>query len=201
MPQKCLCSGPFQTFTCVSLHQAVDPYLLSNNLLYNKPGYISVSLSRENCFSKGSGDLCCMVRSTGGNSELVICIWKWKKRKWSHSVVSDYLRPMDCSLPGSSVHGIFQAVVLEWIAISFSRGSSQPRDQTPVSRIVDRRFTVWATRKVDLHLKYWSTCGTVLLTPRLVSELSWMTGHAEVWFVWENPTHLVSEMLGVWVEK
>ena len=36
--------------------------------------------------------------------------------------------PMDCSLPGSSVRGIFQAKVLEWIAISFSRGSSQPRD-------------------------------------------------------------------------
>ena len=50
---------------------------------------------------------------------------------------------MDCSLPGSSVHGIFQAVVLEWIAISFSRGSSQPRDQTRVSCIVDRRFTSW----------------------------------------------------------
>ena len=50
--------------------------------------------------------------------------------------------PMDCSLPGSSVHGIFQAIVLEWIAISFSRGSSRPRDLTRVSRIVDRRFTV-----------------------------------------------------------
>ena len=50
--------------------------------------------------------------------------------------------PMDCSLPGSSVHGIFQARVLEWIAISFSRGSSQPKDRTQVSRIVDRRFTV-----------------------------------------------------------
>ena len=55
---------------------------------------------------------------------------------------------MDCSLPGSSVHGIFQAIVLEWIAISFSRGSSQPRDQTQVSRIVDRHFTIWATREV-----------------------------------------------------
>ena len=50
--------------------------------------------------------------------------------------------PMNCSLPGSSVHGIFQAIVLEWIAISFSRGSSQPRDRTPVSHIVDRRFTI-----------------------------------------------------------
>ena len=52
------------------------------------------------------------------------------------------------SLPGSSVHGIFQAIVLEWIAISFSRGSSQPRDRIQVSRIVDRCFTVWATREV-----------------------------------------------------
>ena len=56
--------------------------------------------------------------------------------------------PMDCSLPGSSVHGIFQAIALEWIAISFSRGSSQPRDWTRVSRILDRRFTFWATREV-----------------------------------------------------
>ena len=49
---------------------------------------------------------------------------------------------MDCSLPGSSVHGIFQAIVLEWIAISFSKESSQPRDRTRVSHIVDRRFTI-----------------------------------------------------------
>ena len=56
--------------------------------------------------------------------------------------------PMDCSLPGSSVHGIFKARVLEWVAISFSRGSSQPRDQTQVSWVVGRRFTIWATREV-----------------------------------------------------
>ena len=41
--------------------------------------------------------------------------------------------PMYCSLPGSFVHGILQARILEWIAIPFSRESSQPRDQTPVS--------------------------------------------------------------------
>ena len=52
--------------------------------------------------------------------------------KWSCSVVSTLCDPMDCSLPGSSVHGIFQARILEWIAISFSRGSSQPRDRTRV---------------------------------------------------------------------
>ena len=49
--------------------------------------------------------------------------------------------PMVCSLPGSSLHRILQARVLEWIAISFSRGSSQPRNQTWVSYIADRFFT------------------------------------------------------------
>ena len=53
--------------------------------------------------------------------------------------------PIDCSLSVSSVHGIFQARVPEWGAIAFSRGSSWPRDQTWVSHIVGRCFTVWAT--------------------------------------------------------
>ena len=52
--------------------------------------------------------------------------------------------PLDCSLPGSSVHGIFQAKILEWVAISFSKGSFPPRDQTQVSRIEGRFFTIWA---------------------------------------------------------
>ena len=55
--------------------------------------------------------------------------------------------PMDCSLPGSSIHGIFRARVLEWVASSFSRRSSWPRDWTWVSRIVGKCFTVWATRQ------------------------------------------------------
>ena len=54
--------------------------------------------------------------------------------------------PVDCSLPSSSVHGIFQARILEWVAIFFSRRSSWPKDWTLVSHIVGRRFTVWATR-------------------------------------------------------
>ena len=55
---------------------------------------------------------------------------------------------MDCSLPGSSVHGIFQARILEWVAISFSRRSSWSRDRTWVSHLVGKHFTVWATIKV-----------------------------------------------------
>ena len=62
--------------------------------------------------------------------------------------MSDSCDPVDCSLPGFSVHGIFQARVLEWVAISFSRRSSRPRNWIWVSRIVGRRFTVWATREV-----------------------------------------------------
>ena len=50
--------------------------------------------------------------------------------------------PMDCSLPDFSAHGILQARILEWVAISFSRGSSQPRDQTQVSCIAGRFFTI-----------------------------------------------------------
>ena len=51
----------------------------------------------------------------------------------SHSVVSDSVTPMDCSPPGSSVHGILQARILQWVAMPSSRGSSWPRDQTHVS--------------------------------------------------------------------
>ena len=56
-----------------------------------------------------------------------------------------FATPMDCSLPGFSIHGIFQARVLELVAICFSRGTSQPRDRTQVSCIAGRHFTLWAT--------------------------------------------------------
>ena len=57
--------------------------------------------------------------------------------------------PMDCSSPGSSVHGILQTRILEQIVIPFSRGSSWPRDRTQASCIAGRFFTTWATR--ELH--------------------------------------------------
>ena len=60
----------------------------------------------------------------------------------------------DCSLPGFSVHGIFQARILEWVAISFSSVSSQPRKQTWVSCIEGRFFTNWATREARLALLF-----------------------------------------------
>ena len=54
--------------------------------------------------------------------------------------------PMDYSPPVSSVQGILQARILEWVAVSYSRELSQPRDRTWVSHIVGRFFTIWATR-------------------------------------------------------
>ena len=71
---------------------------------------------------------------------------------YSHPTLCD---TMDGSLPDSSVHGIPQARILEGVAIPFSRGSSQHRDQTQVSCIVGRHFTVWATREVTgMYLVY-----------------------------------------------
>ena len=55
--------------------------------------------------------------------------------------MSNSLGPMDCRPPGSSIRGIVQARVLEWVTISFSRGSSRPRDQSPVPQIVAMRET------------------------------------------------------------
>ena len=59
---------------------------------------------------------------------------------------------VDCSLPGSSIHGVLQAIIPEWVAISFSRESSQPRDWTQVSLIAGRCLTLWATREAWFHL-------------------------------------------------
>ena len=69
---------------------------------------------------------------------------KSEKESVSQSVGSNSLRPC---LPGFSAHGILQARILEWVAISFSRGSFQPRNQTWVSCISDRFFTIWRTQE------------------------------------------------------
>ena len=63
------------------------------------------------------------------------------------------LCPTLCSLVDYSVHGILQARVLEWVAFSFSVGSSQPRDRTQVSHIAGGFFTSWTTREAQ---EYWS---------------------------------------------
>ena len=64
------------------------------------------------------------------------------------------LRPISCSLPGFSVHGISQTRILKWVAISFSQGSSQPRDQTRISCIAGRFFTAKLPGKPSYPLRW-----------------------------------------------
>ena len=66
-----------------------------------------------------------------------------------------FCNPMNSSLPGFFVHGMFQARILEWVAIPFSRKSSRPRDQTRVSHIAGRHFTLWATRETLVKADTW----------------------------------------------
>ena len=80
------------------------------------------------------------------NDSTVWGLNNWKKEKELVAELCLILRdPIYYSLPGFFIHGIFQARILEWVAISFSRGSSWPRDQTQVSCIAGRFFTIWAT--------------------------------------------------------
>ena len=77
--------------------------------------------------------------------------------------------PRDCSPPGSSVLGIFQARILKWVAIPFSKGFLQPRDRTQVSCIAGRYFTPWATREAPREAEglwqIWHLTGPVYNRP------------------------------------
>ena len=76
--------------------------------------------------------------------KLDICVYEVKvKVAQSHLTLCDSM--------GYTVHGILQARILDWVTFPFSRGSSQPRDQTQVSRIAGRFFTSWATREAQLN--------------------------------------------------
>ena len=83
----------------------------------------------------------------------------------SHSVVSNSLWPPDCSLPGSSVCGIFQPRILEWVAMLTSRGSSPLRDRTQVSHIAGGFFNIWVTR--EAHILYIAACICQSQSPNL----------------------------------
>ena len=104
------------------------------------------SFCKDNNFLKCFSKCFCLI------TEIHACMYKYNWQNESEVTQScpTLCEPMDCSLPGSSVHGVFQARVLEWVAISLSRASSRPRDWTWVSCTVGRCFTIWATRE-DTH--------------------------------------------------
>ena len=98
-------------------------------------------------------DFCCLVRK--------LCIWL-------------FCNPMDFSLPGSSVHGISQARILEWVTIPFSGGSSQPRDQTGVSWIGGQILYLWATKKDYIMILYYVFNKDILYPCIVWSQIRWM---------------------------
>ena len=95
--------------------------------------------------------------------------------------------PMDCSLPGSFVHGISKARILEWVAIFYSKGSSRPRDQTHVSCVscgfFTTEFMIWSTKstllksnqlsKGNIFLFFVCVCNKVLLKYKRDRESFW----------------------------
>ena len=121
-------------------------------------GWVAISFSRGSSRPRGS--------SQPRKRTCISCIGRWLLYHWatwdaqSSTIVSEVSQscqtlcdPVDCSPPGSSIHGILQARILEWVAISSSRGSSRPRDWTWVSFIAGRFFTIWATREAQFLFK------------------------------------------------
>ena len=105
---------------------------------------------------------------------LVFPIQKWV---FEHLEICQF----DCSPLGSSVHGIFQARILEWVAISFSRGSSWSRGQTCISRIGRRILYHWATRKVPFTDK----CNEVFILWRhFVKKTFWRQAKRNLITLW-----------------
>ena len=111
--------------------------------------YFYPRISRSKCANNGDG----CYKPITAQYHIVNCI-SWgpritllmKKESVSSSVLSDSLWSRGLWSTISSVYGILQAKLLEWTAMPFSRGSSRPRDQTPVSCITGRFFTIWDTR-------------------------------------------------------
>ena len=116
--------------TFMDSHLKTPMYFFFKNFAFLEVSFSTVCIPRF-LYSILSGD------------NIIICNTWRSEVKFAQSCPTlwDY---MDCSLPGSSVHGVLQARIMEWVAILFFKGSSQPRDRTWVSRIAGRCFIIWA---------------------------------------------------------
>ena len=148
-PSKC----PFFRLTLISQPQLSIYHLrsLSRSSQNTKDkSYVEFSLgysARHTIYSQSP----CTVKK---NKECQLTN-EWVKLLSDVRLFANPCNAMNCSLPDSSVHWIFLARILQWVAISFSRGSSPPGDRTLVSRIAGRLFTLWATREEQL-INSWS---------------------------------------------
>ena len=101
------------------------------------------------CFHNYPVSCVCYISKAQGSIRALSWVWRFSSTSPFHSLSNCFTC---CHLCVASHHGIIQARIMEWVAISFSRRSSQPRNWTRVSCIVGRRFTVWATREVSDYL-------------------------------------------------
>ena len=125
----------------------LNVYSITHRLYLNKTRKIKLE-------GKKSGEKYCKIlRDMLKNVWIIrekyhISTWEWSEVKWK--VAQSCLTL--CDPLDYTVHGILQARILEWVDFPFSRGSSQPRDWTQVSRIAGRFFTSWATREAYLRI-------------------------------------------------
>ena len=129
--------------------------VLSPTSSLNKSSSQTISL-HQLVYVFTSLSLCSVFTPLGTSSlwQLLETYWSFKVSEVAQSCPT-LCDPMDCSPPGFSVHGILQARILEWVASSFSRGSSRPRDQTQVSHIAGRCFNLWATKPSQISTTLW----------------------------------------------
>ena len=110
--------------------------------------------------------------------------WHKSMEVWVAQLCLTLCDPMDCSPPASSVHGIFQARILEWIAFSFSRGSSWPRDQTRVSCIAGRvmawylfkSYILCSSQKYQVCILCWHLSPSNIMEIIAVKQSSFLLG-------------------------
>ena len=126
------------TQSCLTLCNSMDcsppSFPIHGILQARKLEWVAISFSRGSSHLRDRTCHFCIGRKILYDSAIWEALFYIESKSVCPSVVSD-CNPMDCSPPGSSVHGILQARKLEWVAISFSRGFSQPRHRTWVSHI------------------------------------------------------------------
>ena len=127
------CTGPFLEITLVRVTQFIQRVSFSTKFNYQEAEFWNPCPTRQIC---------------------ITIVLERKERKFLKEKSLSRVQlwdPMNCSPPGSSILGILQARILKWVVISFSKGTSWPRDRTQVSCIAGRRFNLWATRGGEYH--------------------------------------------------
>ena len=132
-----------------ALSLLVDPWTISQN----SPGlvFLAVPLTSQLCATSvlsSASYIAAWLILQNADFFLLPCTYACVLSR-----VQLFCDPMDCGPPGSSVYGILQARILEWVVIPFSRGSSQPKDWTLVSCIAGRFYIIWTTTEdpYDIH--------------------------------------------------